>query len=161
MRLNKFLEENNILADQQLGFHKGHSTTHAVTDLYSNICNNLDNGIHSCVLLLDLKKAFGTVNHEKLLRKLDKYGNRGGSNKLFESYLFNRFQFVCVDGIASSKQKVTCGVPQGSILGPTLFSLYVNDLPKISEFSVRLFADDTVMIMGDKSSEKLNNAANN
>ena len=68
---------------------------------------------------------------------------------------------MCVNGIASSKQKVTCGVPQGSILGPTLFSLYVNDLPKITEFSVRLFADDTVLIMSDNSLEKLNNAANN
>ena len=74
IRLSKFLEQNNILADQQLGFRKGHSTTHAVTDLYSHICNNLDNGKHSCVLLLDLKKAFDTVNHEIMLRKLDKYG---------------------------------------------------------------------------------------
>ena len=73
----------------------------------------------------------------------------------------NRFQFVCVNGIASSKQKVKCGVPQGSILGSTLFSSYVNDLLKITEFSVSLFADDTVMIMGDNSLEKLNNAANN
>ena len=152
IRLNKFLvQNNNILADQQLGFRKGHSTTHAVTDLYSLICNNIDNGKHFCVLLLDLKKAFDTVNHEILLRKLDKYGIGGSSNKLFQSYLSNRFQFVCVNEIASSKQKVTCGVPQGSILGPTLFSLYVNNLPKITEFSVRLFADDTVMIMSDNS----------
>ena len=96
-----------------------------------------------------------------MLRKLDKYGIRGSSNKLFQSYLSNRFQLVCVNGIASSKQKVTCGVPQGSILGPTLFSLYVNGLPKITEFSVRLFADDTVLIMSDNSLEKLNKAANN
>ena len=73
----------------------------------------------------------------------------------------NRFQFVCVNGIASNKQKVTCGVPQGSILGPTLFSLYVNDLPQFTEPSVRLFADDTIMIMSDNSLDNLNNTANN
>ena len=111
-RLNKFLEENNILADQQLGFLKGHSTIYAVTDLYSHICSNIDNSNHSCVLSLDLKKAFDTVNHEILLRKLDKYDNRESSNKLFQSYLSNRFQFVCVNGTASSKRKVTFGVPQ-------------------------------------------------
>ena len=109
IRLIKFLEDNNILADQQLGFRKGHSTTHAVTDFHSQICNNLDNGKHSCVLLLDLKNAFDTVNYEILLRKLDKHGIRGNSNKLFQSYLSNRFQFVCVNGIAFNKQKVTCG----------------------------------------------------
>ena len=96
-----------------------------------------------------------------MLQKLDKYGIRESRNKLFLSYLSNRFQFVCVNGIASSKQKVTCGVPQGSILRPTLFFLYVNDLPKITEFSVRLFANDTVMIMSDNSLEKLNNVAYN
>ena len=83
IRLTKFLEDNSILANQQLGFRKGLSTTHAVTDFYSQICNNLDNGKHSYVLLLDLKKAFDTVNHEILLRKLDEYGIRGNSNKLF------------------------------------------------------------------------------
>ena len=77
MRLTKFLEDSNILADQQIGFRKGHFTTHAITDFCSQICNKLDNGKHSCVLLLDLKKAFDTVNHEILLQKLDKHGIRG------------------------------------------------------------------------------------
>ena len=161
IRLTKFLEDNNILADQHLGFRKDHSTTHADTDFYSQICNNLDNGKHSCVVLLDLKKAFDTVNHEVLLRKLDKYGIRGNSNKLFQSYLSNRCQFVCVNGIASNKRKVQCGVPQASVPGPTLFSLYVNDLSKFTEPSVRLFADDTIMIMSDNSLDNLNNTANN
>ena len=156
--LTKFLEDN-ILADQQLGFREGHFATHAITDFYSQICNNLDNGKHSCVLLLDLKKAFDTVNHEILLQKLDKHGIRGNSNRLFQSYLSNRFQFVCFNGIDSNKQKVTCGVPQGLMLGPTLFSLYVNDLPKFTEPSVRLFANDTIMIVSDNTIDKLNNTA--
>ena len=161
IRLTKFLEDNNILADQQLGLCKCHSTPDTVTDLYFQICNNLNNCKHSCVLLLNLKKAFDTVNHVILLRKFDKYDIRGNSNKLFQTYLSNRFQFVYVNGIASNKQKVTCGVPQSSILSPTLLFLYVNDLPNITEFSVRLFVDDTSMIMSDNSLDKLNNAANN
>ena len=79
-----------------------------------------------------------TVIHEILLQKLEKYGIKGNSDKLFRSYLSNRFRFVCVNGIASNKQKVTRVVPQGLILGPTLFSSYVNDLSKFTEFSVRL-----------------------
>ena len=79
---------------------------------------------------------------------------------MFQSYLSERFQFVCANKVASTKQRVMCKVPQGSILGPTLFSLYVNDLPKFTKFSVRLFADDTVLILNDKNLDKLNNKAN-
>ena len=161
IQLNKFLEDNIIIADQKLGFHKGPFVTHAVNDFHSQICNNLDNGKHSCVLLLNLKKPFDPVNHEIWLRKLDKYGIRGNGNKLFHSYLSNRFQFVWVNAITSNKQKVTFGVLQGSILGPTLFSLLVNGLPKFTKSGVGPFADDTVMVMNDDSLDKLNNAANN
>ena len=89
IRLTKFLKDNNILADQQLGFRKGkgHSTTQAVTDIYSQICSNPDNDKLSCVLLLDLKKAFDTVSHEILPRNLHKYSIRGKSNKLFQGYV--------------------------------------------------------------------------
>ena len=103
--LTEFLEENNILADQQLCFLKDHSTTHTDTDFYSQICNNLDNGKHSCALLLDLKKAFDPANHEIFLRELDKYSIRGIRNKLFQNYLSNRSQFVCFNGTAFNKEK--------------------------------------------------------
>ena len=79
---------------------------------------------------------------------------------LFQSYLIQRFQYIYVNDSTSNKLEVKCGIPQGSILGPTLFSLHVNDLPKISEFNVRLFADDTVLIMSDRDLQNLNKTAN-
>ena len=159
-RLNKFLEEQKILVDKQLGFRKLHSTTHAITDIFSQISNNIDCSRYTCVLLLDLKKAFDIVDHKLLLYKLDRYGIRGNVLDLFQSYLTRRFQYVYVNDSTSNKLEVKCGVPQGSILGSTLFSLYVNDLPKISEFNVRLFADDTVLIMSDRDLQNLNKTAN-
>ena len=111
-------------------------------------------------MLLDLKKAFDTVDHKLLLNKLDRYGIRGNASALFPSYLTQRFQYVYVNDFTSNKLEVKCGVPQGSILGPTLFSLHVNDLPKISEFNVRLLADDTVLIMSDRDLQNLNKTAN-
>ena len=159
-RLNKFFGKAIVLADEQLGFRKLHSTTHAITDIFSQISNNIDCSRYTCVLLLDLKKAFDTVDHKLLLYILDRYGIRGNVLDLFKSYLTQRFQYVCVNDSTSNKLEVKCGVPQGSILGPTLFSLYVNDLPKISEFSVRLFANDTVLIMSDRDLQNLNKTAN-
>ena len=155
-RLNKFLEKQKILVDEQLGFRKLHSTTLAITDIFSQISNNIDCSRYTCVLLLDLRKAFDTVDHELLLYKLDRYGIRGNVLDLFQSYLIRRFQYVYVNDSTSNKLEVKCGVPQGSILGFTLFSLYVNDLPKICEFNVRLFADDTVLIMSDRDLQNLN-----
>ena len=120
----------------------------------------LDNKLHICVILLDLKKAFDTVNHHILLQKLEKYGIRGNELEMFQSYLTNRTQFVYVNGYKSDKMQVKCGVPQGSWLGPTLFSLYVNDVPTIPNFRVRLFADDTFLIMTSSDLKKLEKTAN-
>lgn len=159
-RLMRFLEDNNTIADEQLGFRKLHCTTHVVADVITQISTNLDNKLHTCMVLLDLRKAFDTVNHKLLLQKLEKYGIRGKVLKLFHSYLANRSQFVCANSLESKKLEVKCGVPQGSILGPTLFSLYVNDLPNITNFTVRLFADDTVLIMSSREVSKLNDVAN-
>ena len=95
-----------------------------------------------------------------MLQKLEKYGIRGNVLEMFQSYLTNRTQFVYANGCKSDKMQTKCGVPQGSCLGPTLFSLYVNDLPAITNFRVRLFADDTILIMTSNDLKKLKKTAN-
>ena len=100
------------------------------------------------------------VKYQVMYQYQNKNGIRGNVLDLFQSYLTRRFQYVYVNDSTSNKLEVKCGPPQGSILRPTLFSLYVNDLPKISEFNVRLFADDTVLIMSDRDLQNLNKTAN-
>ena len=102
-------------------------------------------------VFLDLKKAFHTVDHKLLLDKLHAYGIRGNIWTWFRSYLSNRFQFVCYDGIQSTIQSISCGVPQGSILGPLLFIIYMNDTCNVSEllFTV-LYADDASVVIHGK-----------
>ena len=96
----------------------------------------------------------------KLLKKLEIYGIRGNILELFYDYLSNRSQFVYVNNTASNKLKIKCGVPQGSNLNPILFSLYINDLPEVFGFDMKLFADDTVLLMRDKNLQKINETVN-
>ena len=108
------------------------------------IRNTIDNGNYGCGIFIEIKKAFDTVNHSILLRKLDHYGIRGISLQWFESYLSNRNQYVSVNGHASEQLSITHGVPQRSVLGLILFLIFINDLPKVSKFlNFYLFADDT------------------
>ena len=122
---------------------KGSSTSHSLIEITEKIKESIDNGKFGCGIFIDLKKAFDTVNHKILLTKLDHYGIRGNILKWFESYLSDRKQYVFYNGISSDIKSITCGVPQGSVLGPLLFLLYINDLPNISEKVFFLFADDT------------------
>ena len=108
------------------------------------IRNTIDKGNYGCGVFIDLKKAFDTVNHSILLKKLEHYGIRGIALDWFCSYLSNRKQYVSVNGHISETLQIRCGVPQGSVLGPLLFLIYINDLPSVSKcLTFYLFADDT------------------
>ena len=100
--------------------------------------------MYTCGVFLDFSKAFDTVNHKILLSKLESYGIRGLPLELFTSYLTNRKQYTSLGNNVSSTQTVTCGIPQGSSLGPVLFLIHINDLPNSSEaLTFKVFADDT------------------
>ena len=151
-RLIQFLDKNKVLYQNQFGFRQGHSTHHTLITLVDDITKSLDNGDIVIGVFLDLKKAFDTVNHKILLKKLYHYGIRGNVLKWVESYLTNRSQFVLFNGKKSDIRDVTYGVPQGSILGPLLFILYINDFAKVSDklFDV-LFANDTNVFLNSKN----------
>ena len=155
VRLEKFLRRNNVITKQQFGFRQSYSTDMAVADLYSMLQRNNDDGYFTCCQFLDLSKAFVTVNHDILLNKLEKYGIRSNMHQLLCSYLNNRKQYTECNSVKSDLKTVLCGVPQGSTLGPLLFSLYINDLPLHTKFHVHLFADDTVLMMKDKNISNL------
>ena len=154
-RINSFLCVNNILSSSQYGFRTNLSTSLAVMELIEEITNATDNKKHAIGVFIDLKKAFDTVDHRILIKKLEHYGVRGAASDWLKSYLSNRKQFVNIDGCSSELLDVICGVPQGSILGPTLFILYINDICNVSNLvKFILFADDTnVFCAGDNQLE--------
>jgi len=159
-RLNDYFTKNSLLSQQQYGFRNNHSTSLAITDLYENLLRNLDNKLISCAVFLDLRKAFDSVNHSILLTKLEHYGVRVNVLKLIQSYLSNRKQYIQGGNIKSSLNSIISGVPQGSILGPLFFLIFINDLPKSNSMKSILFAENTVLVQSDNNLGKLQNSVN-
>ena len=155
-RVYDYLERNGIIYKLQFGFRSKLSTKHGLIDITENIKRALDNKKFGCGIFVDLQKAFDTVNHEILIKKLAHYGIRGVANNWFSSYLTKRSQFVSILGFDSSQKESRHGVPQGSVLGPLLFLLYINDLHRAIKFSrVYHFADDTNLLRVSDSPKQL------
>ena len=160
-RVYTFLEDFQCIYSLQFGFRKKHSTNHALIDITETIRQALDNKKHVCGVFVDLQKAFDTVNHDILISKLDHYGIRGMANNWFASYLNNRSQFVSILGYESNTKPINHGVPQGSVLGPLLFLIYINDLHcAIKNSKVYHFADDTNLLNISDSPKRMQKLIN-
>ena len=149
--LSDFIAINNILSPHQFGFRAKMSTHMVINDLYCNITNSLDNKLQCLGIFLDLSKAFDTLDHNILLHKLNLYCIRGLANTWIRRYLSDRKQCVVYDHKMSHEEKIVCGVPQGSILGPLLSLLYINDIsPSSSNSHFIIFADDTNILFSHR-----------
>ena len=157
-----FLNVNNVLYEHQYGFRAKHSTIHPIIHLLNHCAHATNKSVpdNTLAILCDLSKAFDVINHNILLKKMNTYGIRGIVNAWFRSYLSERTQFVQIAEYRSTHRKIPCGVPQGSILGPLLFLLYVNDINRSCDSNILSFADDTTLFMSHNDISVLYRDAN-
>lgn len=155
-RLTKFLDKHNVITNSQFGFRKGRSTEAALLSLKESIVQSIDSQKFALGLFIDFSKAFDCLSHDILAYKLSMYGVRGHPLALMKSYLANRTQCVCIDNILSSFVTLKNGVPQGSVLGPLLFNLYINDLVNIDPtVDFFIYADDSTILFNGKDANQL------
>ena len=155
------IDKYNIFYDKRFGFRRNHSTLHATLLITDKIQRAIEDGLFSCGIFLDFCKAFDTVDHGILLKKLTRHGIRGIANYWFASYLSNRRQYVSIGSIKSDDTLITHGVSQGSVLGPLLFLLYINDFNKCSNvFDFHIFVDDTNLFYSNSNLAKLDSIVN-
>ena len=149
--ISNYLERNNYLVECQGGFRKNRSTTSTIVSFTDRVLRAMDQAKVTLATFIDLKKAFDTINHAVLLRKLEHLGIKGLIQGWCRNYLTNRKQSTIANGIVSEPRRVVCGVPQGSVLGPLFFLIYVNDLlPHLRGIEVNLYADDTVLYVSGR-----------
>ena len=146
-RYSSFIENNNLLSNSQYGFRKGRNITQAAIKLVGCITDAFHHRKYSACFFLDLRKAFDTLDHDILLMKLFHMGFRGPANQYISSFLINRKQYVQIGNMKSGEKVIRKGVPQGSILGPLLFCLYINDIVASVKTEVVLFADDAAFFI--------------
>ena len=159
-QLINYLNVNNILSPTQFGFREGHSTCDAVTSFLEKIYKNLNEKKTTIAVFIDLSKAFDTVPHDILSSKLSHYGIRDSALKWFKSYLSDRGHYIKIENCSSEINKVAFGVPQGSILGPILFLIYINDFSKCHDAISFNYADDKAIIKSGTNTETLYEATN-
>ena len=160
-QIYQYLSDNSLLTEYQYGFRKMHSTVSALLDSTNSWYVNMDRKMFNLVVLLDLKKAFDTIDHSILLSKLELYGITGNALSMIRSYLSGRNQKCQLGDKMSTARRIECGIPQGSILGPLFFLIYINDLPQcLNHATARLFADDTNLIVAGVSIQEIESNMN-
>ena len=156
-QLNSFVNKFHLIHPNQFGFQQNTSTEMAVAQMYEQYATNIEMGLYTCSVFLDMAKAFDSIDHDILFSKLHAYGIRGAPLNLIKNYFSDRYQYTMANGCKSSLSKITTGVPQGSVLGPLFF---INDLPKTTCLKTTLLADDACLSMGYSSIKDLEQTVN-